>query len=95
MSILKQPVITEKSLSDARRGWFTFIVDRDANKPAIKGAVEEQFGVKVLQVQTSIKKGHTKRVGKRRVEIVVAPSKKARVHLAENQKIDLFEIPAS
>ena len=92
VQILQRPVITEKSLYRASKGWFTFVVDRHATKPVIKTAVEQQFGVTVDKVATMVVKGATRRVGKRRVEKQLTAHKKAFVHLPNNQKIDLFEI---
>lgn len=92
IQILQRPVITEKSLHRASKGWFTFVVDRRATKPVIKASVEQQFGVKVDMVTTMVVKGATRRVGKRRIEKHLAAYKKAFVHLPNNQKIDLFEI---
>ena len=61
MSIVKYPLSTEKSVklmeSDNK---LTFIVDKTANKQEIKKAVEENFKVKVIKVNTSIQKGKKK-----------------------------------
>jgi len=90
--ILRKPIITERSLHEAGRGWFTFKVVLSATKPQIKDAIEKQFDVSVLTVRTMIVKGKTKRVGKKRQEIVQSAFKKALVKLPEGQKIDLFEV---
>jgi len=50
MSILKQPLVTEKISSLNEKGTYGFIVDADANKVEIKNAVEKMYGVNV-QVQ--------------------------------------------
>jgi len=64
-----------------------FEVSIDANKPQIKQAVEELFGVKVKAVNTSITKGKTKRfrgmMGRRK------DVKKAYVTLEEGNTIDV------
>ncbi len=69
---------------------YTFIVHMTANKSQIKRAVEEVFGVKVLDVKTIRTVGKTKRVGvhvgKR------ADQKKAIVTLtADSKNIEFFE----
>lgn len=79
-------------MANASANKFTFAVDRNADKTAIKHAVETTFSVKVLKVKTTIVKGKTKRVGTRRTEVVGTPMKKAVILLAAGQKIDLFEI---
>lgn len=90
--ILIKPIITEKSMKDASLGWYTFSVNRAANKKEIKKAVEDQFKVNVLMVKTQTVKGKTKRVGRRRQEVKGSPWKKAIVKLGAEQKIDLFEV---
>ncbi len=91
-TILIKPVITEKSLKKAGAGWYTFIVAHDSTKPQIAQAVSQQFGVVVTSVRTMNKKGMTKRTGKKRIEMVLSPMKKALVQLKDKQKIDLFEV---
>jgi large subunit ribosomal protein L23 len=56
--ILLKPLITEKS-NTARdtRNEYVFEVHTDANKPMIKNAVEQLFGVQVSEVRTQNKNG--------------------------------------
>lgn len=89
--IIIRPIITEKSMSDAAKGKFTFHVAKNAEKGSIKKAVESAFKVKVLAVATSLVKGKTRKTGKRRAEVTKTPWKKATVTLEAGQKIDLFE----
>lgn len=91
-SILKRPIITEKSVKDASQGVFTFEVSRSANKNQVKAAVETAYGVDVITVRTTMLAGKSYRVGKRRTEKVGLPTKKARIQLKAGQKIDLFEL---
>lgn len=88
--IIRKPVITEKSMAAMAEKKYTFIVHMTANKSQIKRAVEEVFGVKVLDVKTIRTVGKTKRVGvhvgKR------ADQKKAIVTLtADSKNIEFFE----
>lgn len=87
---LKRPIISEKSLDNATKGKFSFIVDRKTDKEAVSKAVTELFGVTVLDVNIANIKGKVKRTkkgeGKR------SDYKKAVVTLKKGQKIDLFEI---
>ena len=63
---------------------------KDANKIAIKQAVEEIFGVKVAKVNTISMKGHLRRVG--RNEGYTSDWKKAVVTLTEDSKtIEFFD----
>lgn len=88
--IVKGPIITEKlDLEREQHRHYAFLVARDAEKPAIKLAIQQLFKVTVLSIRTSIHRGKTKRVGlnvgKR------ANWKRAIVTLKEGDKIDLFE----
>lgn len=89
--IVIKPIITEKSMDETAHSRFTFKVARDANKPMIKKAIEEQFKVNVLDLQTMTVHGKSKRRGRTRRESHAQPWKKAIVRLKEGQKIDLFE----
>lgn len=93
-SIIVRPVITEKSMADANKSKFTFIVANQATKKDIKEAVEKAFKVNVLSVATAVVKGKTSRTGARRIERVATPVKKAIVALKAGQKIDVFELGA-
>jgi|SRR3989344_6637624 len=92
MSIIISPVITEKSMQDASAGKFTFKVMKGANKNEIKKEIEKRFSVNVTHVSTNILKGRKIRVGARRTEKSISPSKKAIVTVAKGQKIGLFEL---
>jgi len=89
--VIIAPVITEKSMQDARLNKFTFKVALAANKPLIKQAIENKFKVKVLKTFVSIVKGRTDRRGVRREEFVKSAWKKATVSLPKDQKIALFD----
>lgn len=89
--IIIKPIITEKSMNEAGKGKFTFMVQKQANKKMIKNKVEEKFKVNVVSVSSSITKGKKKKVGTRRVEVSQPSFKKAVVKLKPGQKIDLFE----
>ena len=63
--VIKRPVLTEKTtLQKELSNQVTFEVDRRANKIEIKGAVERIFKVKVIDVQSMVVRGKTKRVGR-------------------------------
>lgn len=90
--VLIKPIITEKSMDQAGRGRFTFAVEKIATKANIKKAVEAQFKVNVVSVQTLIMKGKKRRAGKKRTVHTLAPAKKAIVRLVAGQRIDMFEV---
>lgn len=87
MSVLIGPHLSEKSSGLAERlKQFVFKVRRDADKPAIKKAVELMFSVEVTAVQVVNCMGKAKRFGRspgRRQDW-----KKAYVTLVEGQDID-------
>jgi len=84
------PVLTEKSLNEAKEGNYTFWVDTGMNKAQIKKAVEEIFGVSVSRVRTMNYKGRREKDSRGRIRRVF-PRKKAIVTVGEKEKIDLFE----
>jgi len=85
--VIRKPIITEKATMASENGAVVFEVAIDANKPQIKEAVENLFGVKVKAVNTTITKGKVKRfrgaLGKRK------DVKKAYVTLEEGNTIDI------
>ena len=85
--VIVAPVITEKSTSASEFNQVVFKVRRNATKPEIKAAIEQLFGVKVLAVNTSIRKGKTKRF--RGIPGRQQDVKKAIVRLAEGDRIDV------
>ena len=85
-----RPVMTEKSSAAYQeRREYTFEVDPNATKPAIRSAIESLFGVHVTGVWTSNVRGKTRRVGR---SIGRRPDwKKAIVTLREGDTIEVFE----
>mmetsp|Transcript_11255 Transcript_11255/g.25198 ORF Transcript_11255/g.25198 Transcript_11255/m.25198 type:complete len:195 (-) Transcript_11255:46-630(-) len=88
--IIKYPLLTEKAcrlLEDYNT--YTFLVDRKANKPQIRAAVETIFGVKVKKINTLIPWAtYTKRFGRKVGRKSVY--KKAYLRLEDGDSIDLF-----
>ena len=85
--VILSPVITEKSSEASEANQVVFKVRRNATKPEIKKAIETLFGVKVLAVNTLIRKGKSKRF--RGIKGRQQDVKKAVVKLAEGDKIDV------
>ncbi|HEY8311824.1 MAG TPA: 50S ribosomal protein L23 [Gemmatimonadaceae bacterium] len=85
-----RPIMTEKtSAAYQDRQEYTFEVASDANKTAIRAAIEKLFGVKVTGVQTMNVRGKTRRVGQSIGKR--ANWKKAIVTLKAGDTIDIFE----
>ncbi len=85
-----RPIMTEATSSAYQdRGEYTFEVAPDANKYAIKSAIETLFGVKVVGVWTSNARGKARRVGQ---SVGRRPhTKKAIVKLRAGDSIAIFE----
>lgn len=60
-SVVKHPLLSEKSMKKKDAGVYTFAVDLKANKAEIKHAIEQIYGVKVEAVRTIVNKGKIKR----------------------------------
>ncbi len=85
--VIRAPVITEKATLASEQGKVVFDVALSATKPAIKAAVEALFGVKVMAVNTLVRKGKNKRFRGRLGR--QSDVKRAVVTLAEGQSIDV------
>ena len=85
--VIRAPLVTEKSTMVSESNQVMFKVAMTATKPDIKEAVERLFNVKVLAVNTLIRKGKNKRF--RGVKGQQSDFKKAIVTLAEGQTIDI------
>lgn len=93
MGILIKPIVTEKmTVQGEKLNRYAFEVDRVANKLEIKAAVEEMYGVTVLDVNTVNYHGKKKsRFTKAGVLSGRANHfKKAYVTLAGEDKIDFY-----
>ena len=87
-SIIIRPVISEAAFDKMEMNKYTFEVDRRADKPAIRHAIEDIFGVKVTRVNTCWVKPKPKRV--RAQPGYTRTWKKAVVTLAEGDSIEIF-----
>mmetsp|Transcript_114691 Transcript_114691/g.161026 ORF Transcript_114691/g.161026 Transcript_114691/m.161026 type:complete len:178 (+) Transcript_114691:52-585(+) len=88
--IIKYPLLTEKACRLLEKyNTYTFLVDRRANKPQIRAAIETIFGVKVVKCNTMIPtSSYTiafgQKIGRKSLY------KKTYVQLQEGDSIDLF-----
>jgi len=88
--LIRRPLITEKA-TRLKEGSNTvcFEVARSANKIEVRRAVEQLFGVKVLDVRVANRQGKWKRMG--RFLGQRKAWKKAYVRLAPDAKLEFFE----
>jgi len=84
------PVVTEKSMREAKDKRYTFEVDKRLAKPQIKKLVEETFDVHVTKIQTLKIGGENKRNMKGYRQIKLS-TKRAKVTLKEKESISIFE----
>lgn len=88
-NVLKRPVLTEKTTAGIEsRNKYVFEVATSANKIQIKKAVEDQFGVKVVKVNTRWRRGKLKRLGRSYGRTNGA--KQAVVTVERGDKIDVY-----
>ena len=85
--VIVAPHITEKATLLSEQNAVVFKVANTATKPEIKAAVEALFDVKVLNVNTIVQKGKTKKW--KGAPYQRSDMKKAIVTLAEGQSIDV------
>lgn len=92
MSILIQPLLTEKMTELGHKRQYAFKVVSGANKIEIAKAVEKKFNVNVTSVRTLVVKGKRKGSMTRRgrVEGRRSDVKKAIVTLKDGQSIDFL-----
>ena len=93
MSILKNPIVTEKMSAESDNfNRYGFVVDRKANKIEIKQAIEEMYGVSVEKVRTMNYTGKPRSRNTRAGAISgrTKAYKKAIVALADGDTIDFY-----
>lgn len=89
--VLIRPVVSEKSYALQEQGVYTFIVHPDARKPEIHDAVETNFGVKVVKVNTLNRPGKTQRNRRTNQRGKRPDTKRAIVTLAPGETIEIFQ----
>jgi len=91
--ILIKPILIEKANGQQEKlRRYAFKVDRRANKLEIKSAIEQFYGVNVLEVNTLVVPGKNKTRSTKAgiISGVKSGYKKALVTVAEGETIDLY-----
>lgn len=88
LTIIKKPIITDKTTKLLENNQYGFLVDRQSNKSTIKLAIEYFFNVKVIKINTCHLPIKKRKVG--RFTGYKTRYKKAIVTLSKNNKINLF-----
>jgi len=88
-NIVIKPLVTEQGMHFANKlNAYTFEVNKKANKIQIRKAIENLYGVKVVEVRTANRQGKLRRRGRSTGR--TRTWKKAVVVLHEDFHIDLF-----
>lgn len=87
-TVIRRPLISEKSTEGAQHNRYAFEVDPRATKPQIRQAVEEIYKVRVASVATMRTKGPDKRT--RFGHLEGKESKKAIVRLHPEDRIEII-----
>ena len=89
--VILRPVVSEKTMGLLDGNAYTFVVHPDANKIAIRDAVEAIFNVRGSKVNTLNRTGKRRR-NRRSFTFGKRPdTKRAIVTLVAGERIDLFE----
>lgn len=88
LSIVKKPIITDKTTKLLEKNQYCFKVNHNTNKTKIKEAIEYIFNVKITKINTYHAARKQRKVG--RFHGYKSHYKKAIVTLSKNDKINLF-----
>lgn len=90
MNVIFYPVVTEKTVEDMKKGKYSFVVSKQADKPQIKKEVQDKFGVDVVDIATINVKERKRKTMQGKI-VREHSLKKAIVKIKEGQKINVFE----
>ncbi|MBN1338558.1 MAG: 50S ribosomal protein L23 [Bacteroidales bacterium] len=95
MNIIIKPVVTEKMTEIGEKlNTYGFIVNKNANKIQIKKAIQDLYGVEVIDVNTMNYTGKNKQRYTKSIRGMVtgrtSSFKKAIITLAKDEKIDFY-----
>lgn len=85
-----EPIISEKSTQLAGQGYYSFHSPVHLGKKEAAKIIEDNFKVKVIKINSSLKRAKTRRTGRSIGK--TKPFKKIMVKLKKGQKIDIFEV---
>lgn len=87
-----RPLITEKSMALAQKGWYSFAVKSSLRKEDIAKEISALYSVSVKAVRTIHRVGKMRRAGKKMTATRRPDWKKAMVRLSKGQKIAVFDV---
>jgi len=87
-TVIRRPLISEKSTQGSENNRYAFEVDPRATKPQIRAALQELYKVRVLSVATLVRQAAEKRT---RVGVIPGKvTKKAIVKLHPDDRIEII-----
>jgi len=90
-SVIKKPLISEKTMQLGNLNRYVFLVDERANKNQIKEAIRYFFKVDPVRIWTLKIAGEARWALGQRRKTTTSGFKKAIVVLKEGQKLDFYE----
>ncbi|NMB84533.1 50S ribosomal protein L23 [Candidatus Roizmanbacteria bacterium] len=84
-----RPVLTEKATNLTKDNVYLFEVSTKANKHQIKTSLENLLKIKIKNIRVNVRKGKTRRTGRRMTVKQMSDRKMVFVKLKEG-KIDMF-----
>ena len=91
MAVIKDILITEKSIAQARMGQYTFLVDESASKQSVMQAVATQFNVHPISCNISVLP--RKEIKRGKATGLRGLRKKAYIKLKKGETIAAFDFP--
>ena len=88
-TVLIRSLVSEKSTMQESMGQYTFVVAKDANKVAIKNAIQQVYGVMPKRIRVMHYEGKRMRFGKNKGKR--SDWKKAVAYLPKGKSIDIHE----
>ncbi len=87
-TVIRRPLISEKSTQGSENNRYAFEVDPRATKPQIRAALQELYKVRVLSVATLVRQAAEKRT---RIGVIPGKvTKKAIVKLHPDDRIEII-----
>jgi large subunit ribosomal protein L23 len=89
-TVIRRPIVTEKSMRGTAINKYTFEIDGTATKPVVRDAVQRLFSVRVTKVNVIRIPGRARRRGQHHYR--ESGYRKAIVTLVDGDKIDLEKL---
>jgi large subunit ribosomal protein L23 len=88
---IKKPIISEKSMGLASKGWYTFRGSPGLSKSEAAGEIEKIYGVTVIDVRSLKVLGKERKVGRKGMKVTGPDWKKFFIRLKEGESLEAFQ----